>query len=112
MENEQGVPVEYAPVEPAEPAQRDFYKESQVEIAVLKERQKWIRRGLEVLYWLIGLGVTIVLSHYFPMYVRCLKETCAVPMTVLDFAIFVVTVAIWPVVILGMIIGKTVSLFL
>jgi hypothetical protein len=95
MENNPGVPVEYTPVEPAPPAPRDFYKENQVEIVVQKECQKWIRRGLEVLYWPIGLCVAIVLRHYFHMYVHCLKETCTVSMALLDFGIFVVTVAIW-----------------
>jgi hypothetical protein len=110
----EGEPItaEYAAVPPAAAPFDESFKENQAENQWYNQRSACLRRLYSVFYWLIGLGIAILLSHAFPTYAECLKHACAVPLTVLDFVILMATVALWPIVVVALVVGKAMSMFL
>lgn len=104
MDAKEGVPVEYTPVEPA------VVPEPETET----ERPRWLCGLFWLVYGLIGSSVAFIISHAYPMYLYCLKttSTCPVAMVLMDVLLLVTTAAIWPVVIMGLVIGQTIALFL
>ena len=111
MEN-QGVPVKYTPVDlappPAEPVVVGV-----TDPETKNKRQVWVHGLFWLFYGLIGTSAAFIISHAYPMYLHCLKTTtCTVPMVLMDVVMLVTTAAIWPVVIMGLVIGQTIALFL